>query len=110
MVNIYKFHKKGILIQPPGESREQHLGDVRQKKFELHKISLKTKYWKGRYILAHFLGLQLHLAYIKISQLETLKLLEVLVLDCMKYYITFWLFIQFDFVNQTILSNLSFRI
>jgi len=33
MVNIYKFHKKKeILIQPPGEPREQHLGDVRQKK------------------------------------------------------------------------------
>ena len=39
MVNIYKFHDKDILIQPPGEPREQHLGDVRQKKFELHKIS-----------------------------------------------------------------------
>ena len=24
MVNIYKFCKKGILIQPPGEPREQH--------------------------------------------------------------------------------------
>ena len=32
MVNIYKSHKKEILIQPPGEPREQHLGDVRQKK------------------------------------------------------------------------------
>ena len=39
MVNIYKFCKKEILIQPPGEPREQHLGDVRPKKFELHKIS-----------------------------------------------------------------------
>ena len=39
MVNIYKFCKKDILIQPPGEPREQHLGDVRPKKFELHKIS-----------------------------------------------------------------------
>ena len=38
-VNIYKFPKKENLIQPPGEPREQHLGDVRQKKFELHKIS-----------------------------------------------------------------------
>ena len=39
MVNISKFCKKEILIQPPGEPREQHLGDVRPKKFELHKIS-----------------------------------------------------------------------
>ena len=30
---------KEILIQPPGEPREQHLGDVRPKKLELHKIS-----------------------------------------------------------------------
>ena len=39
MVNIYKFCKKEILIQPPGEPREQHPGDVRPKKFELQKIS-----------------------------------------------------------------------
>ena len=35
MVIIYKFPKKEILTQPPGEP----LGDVRSKKFELHKIS-----------------------------------------------------------------------
>ena len=39
MVNIYKFCKKLILIQTPGEPREQHLGDVRPKKFELSPIS-----------------------------------------------------------------------
>ena len=39
MVNIYKFCKKEILIKPPGEPQEQHLGDVLPKKFELHKIS-----------------------------------------------------------------------
>ena len=49
MVNIYKFFKKDILIQPPGEPREQHLGDVRPKKFELHKISWKQNEPKGRY-------------------------------------------------------------
>ena len=32
MVNIYKFYKKVFLIQLPGEPREQHLGDIRQKK------------------------------------------------------------------------------
>jgi len=42
-----KFNKKEILIQPPGEPREQHLGDVRPKKFELHTISLKTKWPEG---------------------------------------------------------------
>ena len=31
--------KKKIFNQPPGEPREQHLGDVRPKKFKLHKIS-----------------------------------------------------------------------
>jgi hypothetical protein len=31
IVNLYKFCKREILIQPPGEPREQHLGDVRQK-------------------------------------------------------------------------------
>ena len=30
-VNIYKLHKKEILIQPPGEPQKQHLGDVRPK-------------------------------------------------------------------------------
>ena len=39
MVNLNKFCKREILIQLPGEPREQHLGDVRPKKFELHKIS-----------------------------------------------------------------------
>ena len=29
MVNIYKFCKNVILLQPPGEPREKHLGDVR---------------------------------------------------------------------------------
>ena len=43
MVNIYNFCKREILIQPPGEPREQHLGDVRHKKFELHKINIKDK-------------------------------------------------------------------
>ena len=38
MVNIYKFCKKDFLIQPPGEPREQHLGDVWNKKLEQHKI------------------------------------------------------------------------
>ena len=33
------FCKKEILIQPPGELQEQHIGEVRTKKFELHKIS-----------------------------------------------------------------------
>ena len=39
MVNLNKFCKREILIQLPGEPREQHQGDVRPKKFELHKIS-----------------------------------------------------------------------
>ena len=43
MVNIYKFCKKEILIQQSGEPREQHLGDVRPKKFELHKFHKKKK-------------------------------------------------------------------
>ena len=37
IVIIYKFCK--ILIQPPGEPREHHLGEVRPKRFELHKMS-----------------------------------------------------------------------
>ena len=43
MVNLNKFCKREILIQLPGEPREQHLGDVRPKKFELHKFSFTTK-------------------------------------------------------------------
>ena len=48
MVNIFKFHK----IQLPGEPREQHLAEIRPKKFELHKISsiLNFNDWKGRYM------------------------------------------------------------
>jgi len=30
LVSIYKFDKKEIKIQPPGEPRKQHLGEVRQ--------------------------------------------------------------------------------
>ena len=41
MVNIYKFHKKEILIKPPGEPREQHLGDP--KSLGYTKNSRKTK-------------------------------------------------------------------
>ena len=80
MVNIHKFHKTEILIQPPGEPREQHLGDVRQKKsLSYTKFHKRQNDWKGRFILSHFLGL-LHLASkFQISQLETLKLHEVLV-------------------------------
>ena len=47
MVNIDKFHKKEILIQPPGEPREQHLGEARKKKLELHKMSKNTKILEG---------------------------------------------------------------
>ena len=55
----YKFHKKEILNKPPGEPREQHLGDT--KSLSYTKFHKRRKYWKGRYILAHFWG-QLHLA------------------------------------------------
>ena len=47
IVNLYKFCKRDILIQPPGEPREQHLGDVRPKKFELHKIYKRRNDRKG---------------------------------------------------------------
>ena len=74
MVNIYKFHKNFFLIQPPGEPREQHLGDVQQKKVSATQNFINTGiYW--RIFEANFNWL---LSF-KISQLETLKLLEVLV-------------------------------
>ena len=47
MVFIYKFSKKEILIQSPGEPLEHPLGEVQPKKFELHKIELKTKCPEG---------------------------------------------------------------
>jgi len=50
-VNIYKFWKKEILIQPPGEPREQRLGDVGPKKIELHKFHTRQNEWKGQYTL-----------------------------------------------------------
>ena len=77
----YVFHKKEILIQPPGEPREQHLGDVQHKKYELQKISSRRNDWKGIYIyLRIFEANFIWLLDSKISRLETLKLLEVLVL------------------------------
>ena len=36
--------EKEISIQPPGEPWEHHLGEVRTKMFELHKISTMTKW------------------------------------------------------------------
>ena len=58
MVNTFKFCKKEILIQAPGEPQEQHLGDVRPKKFELHKISLKNKMTRRVDIGAFFRKMQ----------------------------------------------------
>ena len=55
MVDLYKFCKREILIQPPGKPREQHLGDVGPKKFELHKISLNTKWPEGSIYFGAFL-------------------------------------------------------
>ena len=49
MVNLNKFCKREILIQPPGEPREQYLGDVR------HKISYKTKWPEGSIYYGEFL-------------------------------------------------------
>ena len=43
MVNIYKYCKKEILIQPPGEPREQHQGDVRPKKVLATQNFIKNK-------------------------------------------------------------------
>ena len=43
-----------MLIQPPGEPQEQHLGDVRPKKIELHKISKRQNDWKGRYMYVYW--------------------------------------------------------
>ena len=48
MVIIYKFCKKEILIQPPGEPREHHQGEVRPKsssytKFHTHFIIFLEK-------------------------------------------------------------------
>ena len=71
-----KCHKKEILIQPFGEPREQHLGDVRQKVWATQNFikdentGKVDKYW-------HIIFLRL-LSF-KISQFETLKPLEVLV-------------------------------
>ena len=47
MVFIYKFCIQGILIQPPWGPREHQLDEAHPKKFELHKISYKTKWPKG---------------------------------------------------------------
>ena len=54
MVNIYKFCKIEILIQPPGEPREQHLGDVRPKSSSYTKFHKRQNDRKGRYTMANF--------------------------------------------------------
>ena len=48
MVNTCKFCKKEILIQPPGEPREQHLGDVRPKSSSYTKFHKRQNYRKGQ--------------------------------------------------------------
>ena len=51
MVIIYKLHKKESSIQPPGEPREQHLGDVRQNKvWAIQKIIKRQNDWKSQSI------------------------------------------------------------
>ena len=37
------FCKKETLIQPPGEPREHHLGEIRSKKFDIKKLKKKKK-------------------------------------------------------------------
>ena len=54
MVNLNKFYKREILIQPPGEPREQHLGDVRPKSSSYTKFHKKQNDRKGRYTMANF--------------------------------------------------------
>ena len=54
MVTIDKFYKNEILIQPPGDPREQHLGDVRPKSSSYTKFHKRQKDRKGRYTLTHF--------------------------------------------------------
>ena len=54
MVNLNKFCKREILIQPPGEPREQHLGDVRPKSSSYTKFHKRQNDRKGRYTIANF--------------------------------------------------------
>ena len=54
MVNLNKFCKREILIQPPGEPREQHLGDVRPKSSSYTKSHKRQNDRKGRYTMANF--------------------------------------------------------
>ena len=51
IVIIYKFCKKRNFIQPPGEPKEQHLGEVRSNKFVLQKFHKRQNYRKGRHTL-----------------------------------------------------------
>ena len=48
MVNLNKFCKREILIQPPGEPREQPLGDVRPKSSSYTKFHKRQNDRKGR--------------------------------------------------------------
>ena len=64
-----------LLIQPPGEPREQHLGDDRPKKFHKRQNDSKGRYNIDTFLKANFILLLSS----KISQSESLKLLEVLV-------------------------------
>ena len=47
------FCKKETLIQPPGEPREHHLGEVRSKKFDIQKLR-KQKKTEGSIIYSGF--------------------------------------------------------
>ena len=74
MINIYKFHEKETLIQPPGEPREQNLGDIKQKSLSYTKFHILVRPTSSGF---------------KISQLETLKLLEVLVMLYLLFILPF---------------------
>ena len=57
MVFILKC-KKETLIQPPGEPREHHLGEVRPKISSYTKFHTRQNDRKGRYTQVHFLEIQ----------------------------------------------------
>ena len=54
MVFIYKFCTKEIEVQPPGEPREQHLGEVRQKSSSYTKFHERQNGRKDRYARIFF--------------------------------------------------------
>ena len=91
------------MIQPPGEPREQHLGEVWKKVWATYtKFHKRRNDWKSRYMyIGAFLGLFfIRLLSSKISQVSKIKNLKKKIKIFGNYYISFFFLFLFPKLNK----------